>query len=302
MIIGKISVSKLNNTPNNNYITDLQSQLNNSNKLYKYELNNELDIHNSTNNIKKISITYNTKTNNNSTKNKITKLKTISKREIFFQNIIKNKKKFLLLHKPKKELNNKDNKDTSNFKIDRNVKNKYNFRLLDLITYYDINYKNYKINTNQTILQDAFYNNILYFNLLEFFPNNGYLSCLINNKLENSNNHYVIENNNMYIDILEKNKLSHNGFFNIVNLNPMDINISDYSINCILFNNISNLNFETILFILNNNLDNIKTNVYDIYIEKLDNMILTQLYDILTSINFSNFKSDSYREHWINNN
>ena len=102
--------------------------------------------------------------------------------------------------------------------------------------------------------------------------------------------------------IIEDNKNNHNSFFNIININPEDINICDYLVNCIIFNNISNDNYTTIFNIINNNLENLKNNIFDIYFEKIDNYDISPLYKILGSISFIKKLSEENRELWINSN
>ena len=220
-----------------------------------------------------------------------------TKRELFFISLksIILEKKFIIL---------RENKIKQQFKgkLERNINKKYNFRILDLINYYDINYKNYKVNYTERNNQDRFYNNIKYLNIFEFYPNNGALSCLLNNKLQYSDKHFIIQNNTEYMQIIEYNKNTHNSFFNIININPEDINISDYLVNCIIFNNISNENDTKILNIIDKNLENLKNNIFDIYFEKISNYDISSLYKTLESISFIKKLSEENREHWINNN
>ena len=225
-----------------------------------------------------------------------------SKRDIFFKNIKSTlqERKFIILRE--NNINAEVLQNSSKSKLGKNINKKYNFRILDLINYYDLNYKIFKVNSNERSNQDKFYNNIKYFNILEFYPNNGCYSCLINNKLEYSDKHIVIQNNNEYMKIIEDNKNNHNSFFNIININPENINISEYLVNCIIFNNISNDNYTTIFNIINNNLENLKNNILDIYFEKIDNYDISPLYQILESISFINKLSEENREQWINNN
>jgi hypothetical protein len=220
-----------------------------------------------------------------------------TKRELFFTSLksIILEKKFIIL---------RENKIKQQFKgkLERNINKKYNFRILDLINYYDIHYKNYKVNSTERNNQDRFYNNIKYLNIFEFYPNNGALSCLLNNKLQYSDKHFIIQNNTEYMQIIEDNKNTHNSFFNIININPEDINISEYLVNCIIFNNISNENYTKILNIIDKNLENLKNNIFDIYFEKISNYDISSLYKTLESISFIKKLSEENREHWINNN
>jgi phospholipid N-methyltransferase len=285
----------INNEEQNNYIDDLKKEIGQDNKKKIFRLKNEI-IKQNTNNTQKQNSDPVKKEKQVTINNKI------SKREMFFTDlrVLLNRKKFASLRENKKNSNKLEN--SKKIKLERNIEKKYSFRVLDLIDYYDINYKILQINSTERITQDKFYNDIRYLNVLEFFPNNGLLTCLLNNKLENSDKHFVVENNSPYFKILEDNKNSHNGFFNIINLNPEDINISEYSINCIIFNNICAENYEKILNIINRNLDNLKNNIFDIYFEKLDNLDMFSLYKILESISFIKKISEENREHWINSN
>lgn len=302
IIPGKMLFQKIKNNQeitenineDNNYLTDLKNVIGQeSNKKKIFKLKTEILQDNN------IPLTTNLEPLKKEKHiNIITK---ISKREIFFTDLklLLQKKKFSNLKETKK----KEAlliKNVSTIKIDRNIDKKYSFRILDLINYYDINYKNLKIDSNERINQDIFYNNIKYFNILEFYPKNGFLTCLINNKLENSDKHFVVENNSNYLKILEENKNSHNSFFHIININPEEINISEYLVNCIIFNNLTDDNYEKVITIVNNNLNIIKNNIFDIYIEKPNNFDMSSLYTILESIFFKKKISTESREHWFN--
>ena len=275
----------------NNYLNDLQKELGydlNTKKTFKLK-----NIKEDKEDKEELCTNLNNKLNKD--------LKKETKRDIFFTNI-----KILL--QEKKFINLKENKINTEInqsfkgKIEKNINIKYNYKILDLINYYDINYKIFKINYNERNNQDKFYNNIKYLNILEFYSINGCLSCLFNNKLENSDKHFIIENNQEYIKIIEDNKNTHNGFFHIININPININISDYLVNCIIFNNISDDNYTEIFNIINKNLKNLKNNIYDIYFEKLNNYDISPIYAILKSISFIKKLSENKREHWINTN
>ena len=323
--INKRKIFKIKTNNNNNQTNDNKETNNNDNntKTINNNINNETnnnDNNKETNNNdtnkeinnndtnKETNNNDNTKTINNDTKKtNIIEINNQSIRAIFFTKL-KSKiqeKKFINLRE--KKINTEL---IQNFKgkIERHIDKKYNFKILDLINYYDINYKIFKVYTHERNNQDKFYNNIKYFNILEFYPNNGCLSCLLNNKLEYSDKHFVIQNNTEYIKIIEDNKNTHNSFFNIININPEEINVSEYLVNCIIFNNISNENYTKIINIINNNLENLKSNIFDIYFEKLNNYDISSVYKILESISFikrlseENREHREHREHWINNN
>ena len=285
----------------NNYLDDLRKELEqdlNKKKIFKLYNKDTGIIEN-----KYTGIIENKDTN--IIKNKDTGIIEInkkSKRDIFFNNIKFTllERKFIILRE--NNINAEVLQNSSKNKLGKNINKRYNFRILDLINYYDLNYKIFKVNSNERNNQDKFYNNIKYFNILEFYPNNGCFSCLINNKLEYSDKHIVIQNTNEYMKIIEDNKNNHNSFFNIININPEDINICDYLVNCIIFNNISNDNYTTIFNIINNNLENLKNNIFDIYFEKIDNYDISPLYKILGSISFIKKLSEENREQWINSN
>ena len=299
----KIFKIKTNNNDNNEINDNKETNNNDNNKETNNNDNNKETTNN--NNNKETNNNDNTKTINNDTKNpNIIEINNQSIIAIFFTKL-KSKiqeKKFINLRE--KKINTEL---IQNFKgkLERHIDKKYNFKILDLMNYYDINYKIFKVNTHERNNQDKFYNNIKYFNILEFYPNNGCLSCLLNNKLEYSDKHFVIQNNTEYIKIIEDNKNTHNGYFNIININPEEINVSEYLVNCIIFNNISNENYTKITNIINNNLENLKSNIFDIYFEKLNNYDISSVYKILESISFIKRLSEEnreHREHWINNN
>ena len=300
--INNIEENNLSKSEQNNYLDDIRKELNlEKNNNIKKTINLKIKKDNSNENEKN----YEEK---NIEKVPIKNLS--SKRDIFFKNI----NSFLFSNKKFGKIQNKKNNFKDNFidnefdiimeksiynKLERNMSRKYNFRQLDSVNYYDKNYIILDINTNDRILQDKFYNEIKFMSLLEFFPYTGYISCLINNKLENSNNHFVIENNKDYLDILEDNKNNHNSFFNIININPLEINIGKYQVNCLLFN-INTNNYETILNILSSNIKPIQESIFDIYFEKNDDLDISSLYTILNDLLFIKKKFDSKREQWIN--